>query len=202
MTDLYNHHLQSGKPVLWVLTGIDRADQLGNDNREGWRSTRDTNNAYLSERFSVAGGTGAAFIGEGFLPVSPAWEAQADLDEAEGDVRAAQRNRSESRMAALRDRLTELIENGTGQYHLRSRARPLSGHGTSKRSTPVPVSCCAANCVVRSMPRASFRRLPSSPASCSLPWTSVVGTTSMPRFRPARPPSASTVPWAARGPPR
>lgn len=118
MTDLYNHHLQSGKPVLWVLTGIDRADQLGNDNREGWRSAQDTNNAYLSERFSAPGGTGAAFIGEGFLPVSPAWEAQADLDEAEGDTRAAQRNRSESRMDALRDRLTELIENGTGQYHL------------------------------------------------------------------------------------
>ncbi|WP_435060429.1 hypothetical protein [Streptomyces sp. bgisy060] len=118
VTDLYNHHLQSGKPVLWVLTGIDRADQLGNDNREGWRSARDTNNAYLSERFSAPGVTGARFVGEGFLPVSPAWEAQADLDEAEGDTRAAQRNRSESRMAALRDRLTELIENGTGQYHL------------------------------------------------------------------------------------
>ncbi|MFF7299072.1 hypothetical protein [Streptomyces sp. NPDC008265] len=118
MTDLYNHHLQSGKPVLWVLTGIDRADQLGNDNREAWRSAQETNDAYLRERFLAPDRTGAAFIGEGFLPVSPAWEAQADLDESQGDARAAARNRSESRMDALRGRLGELIENGTGQYHL------------------------------------------------------------------------------------
>ncbi|MFJ9544434.1 hypothetical protein ACIRPX_45545 [Streptomyces sp. NPDC101225] len=119
VTDLYNHYLQTGKPVLWVLTGIDRANQLGNDNRPGWQSAVETNNAYLHERFALPDGTGATFIGEGFLPVSPAWEAQGDLDEAEGNERAAQRNRSNSRMAALRDRLTELIENGTGQYHLR-----------------------------------------------------------------------------------
>ncbi|UUU19188.1 hypothetical protein [Streptomyces sp. DSM 40750] len=53
VTDLYNQHLQSGKPVLWVLTGIFRAHQRGNDNRPGWRSARDTNCAHVRERFSV-----------------------------------------------------------------------------------------------------------------------------------------------------
>ncbi|MFD0313024.1 hypothetical protein [Streptomyces flavalbus] len=118
VTDLYNHHLQTGKPVLWVLTGIDRANQLGNDNRPAWRSALETNNAYLRERFPESAGDGNAFIGNGFLAVSPAWEAQAALDEAEGSTRAAQRNRGNSRMDALRDQLTELINNGAGQNHL------------------------------------------------------------------------------------
>ncbi|NSC22769.1 hypothetical protein FM076_16975 [Streptomyces albus subsp. chlorinus] len=115
ITDLYNHHLQTGKPVLWVLTGIDRANQLGNDNRPAWQSALETNNTYLRERF---GDAEAAFIGEGFVPVSPAWEAQAALDESEGSREAAHRNRANSRMDALRERLTRLIENGAGQVHL------------------------------------------------------------------------------------
>ncbi|MFE6280828.1 hypothetical protein [Streptomyces sp. NPDC057877] len=118
ITDLYNHHLQTGKPVLWVLTGIDRADQLGNDNRPAWQSAQETNNSYLRERFRDPGGAGASFVGEGFIGVSPAWEAQADLDEAEGNARAAQRGRVSSRMQGLRRRLTEMIESGTGQFHL------------------------------------------------------------------------------------
>lgn len=115
ITDLHHHHRQTDKPVLWVLTGIDRAQQLGNDDRPAWRSVLETNNGYLRGSLRNAK---PSFIGEGFLPVSPAWEAQAALMEAEGSDRAAHRNRVSSRMDALRERLTRLIENGAGQVHL------------------------------------------------------------------------------------
>jgi hypothetical protein len=135
--DLYNHHLQTGKRVLWVLTGIDRANQLGNDNRPAWRATLETNNAYLRERFGHTTSAPETFIGEGFVAVSPAWEAQAAFDEAEGSVISARRNRDASRMSMLRDRLTELIGSGAGYRHLaqiaeesrlllRRRQRPLA----------------------------------------------------------------------------
>ncbi|MFE5513031.1 hypothetical protein ACFQ9J_21065 [Streptomyces sp. NPDC056529] len=115
ITDLYNHHLQTGKPVLWVLTGIDRANQLGNDDRPAWWSALETNNTYLREQFHS---TGPLFVGEGFFPVSPAWEAQAFLDEAEENHRAAHRNRVNSRMDALRERLLQMVEKGAGHRHL------------------------------------------------------------------------------------
>lgn len=118
ITDLYNHHVQTGKPVLWVLTGIDRANQLGNDNLPAWQSAKETNNEYLRERFGNAVGAAAPFVGQGFLAVSPAWEAQAALDEAEDNLRAAHRLRASSRMDVLRDCLTQLINNGAGQVHL------------------------------------------------------------------------------------
>ncbi|WP_078911396.1 dynamin family protein [Streptomyces sp. NRRL WC-3742] len=116
--DLYNHHLQTGKRVLWVLTGIDRAHQLGNDNRPAWRATLETNNAYLRERFGSAPGVPDTFVGPGFVPVSPAWEARASFDEDEGNGNAAARNRDASRMAVLRELLTELIDSGAGHRHL------------------------------------------------------------------------------------
>lgn len=135
--DLYNHHLQTRKRVLWVLTGIDRAHQLGNDNRPAWRATLEMNNAYLRERFGSAPGTLDTFIGQGFVAVSPAWEAQATFDEGEGNLGAAARNRDASRMNTLRDQLTELINGGAGQrnlakiaeetrYLLRRRHRPIA----------------------------------------------------------------------------
>ncbi|SHM25741.1 GTPase domain-containing protein [Actinacidiphila paucisporea] len=116
--DLYNHHLQTRKRVLWVLTGIDRAHQLGNDNRPAWRATLASNNAYLRERFGSAPGTPDTFVGQGFVAVSPAWEAQAAFAENEGNITAAARSRDASRMNVLRDQLTDLIDSGAGQRHL------------------------------------------------------------------------------------
>ncbi|WP_157522747.1 GTPase domain-containing protein [Herbidospora cretacea] len=116
--DLYNHHLQSGKRVIWVLTGIDRALQLGNDNRPAWRATLDQNNAYLREHFGSPTGGPSTFIGEGFVPVSPAFEAQGVFEETDGSTRRGLALQENSRMGALRDLLNAMIEEGAGQRHL------------------------------------------------------------------------------------
>lgn len=134
--ELYKHHLQSGKRVIWVLTGIDRASQLGNDNRRAWMTTRDQNNVYLRQHYGSTQGHPDAFIGEGFIPVSPALEAQAAFEEAEGNA-GSRRLRDAGRMDGLRDRLTAMIEEGAGQWHLaqiadetrrivRKRRRPIT----------------------------------------------------------------------------
>jgi hypothetical protein len=115
--ELYQHHLQSGKRVIWVLTAIDRASQRGNDNRPAWMATRDQNNAYLREHFGSSEDGPDSFIGEGFVPVSPALEARAVFEEAAGNP-GARRFRDEGRMDTLRERLTDMIEEGAGQRHL------------------------------------------------------------------------------------
>lgn len=132
--DLYAHHLQTGKRVLWVLTGIDRATQVEHG-QAAWKSVLATNNEYLRTHFAGSSDTRSTFIGEGFLPVSAAWEAQADFEDANGTRAVSLRRRSG--MELLRDRLTEVIESGAGRRHLvqvadearlliRRRQRPLS----------------------------------------------------------------------------
>ncbi|MEV7546024.1 dynamin family protein [Streptomyces sp. NPDC089915] len=113
--DLYAHHMQSNanKKVLWVLSGIDLATQR-EQGQAAWKSVLATNNAYLRTHFGSPGGQ---FIGEGFLPVSAAWE-------AEGEFKKAQDEDGEtlgrlSGMETLRDHLRNLMESGAGHAHLR-----------------------------------------------------------------------------------
>ncbi|WP_165485489.1 dynamin family protein [Protofrankia symbiont of Coriaria ruscifolia] len=113
--DLYAHHLQTGKRVLWVLTGIDRATQREHG-QAAWRNVQATNNDYLRTHFADAGGGLAAFVSEGFLPVSAAWEAKAAAEEANGN--ATRNLRQRSGMDTLRDRLHRLVESGAGDRHL------------------------------------------------------------------------------------
>jgi predicted GTPase len=132
--DLYAHHLQTGKRVLWVLTGIDRATQMEHG-QAAWKSVLTTNNDYLRAHFSGAPDTRDTFVGEGFLPVSAAWEAQAAFEDSHGTSGPSLRRRSG--MDTLRDTLREVIESGAGRRHLvqvsdearlliRRRQRPIS----------------------------------------------------------------------------
>jgi hypothetical protein len=115
MRDLYEHHLKTGKRVLWALTGIDRATQREHG-QAAWRSVLTTNNAYLQSHFPNPDGALGMFIDGGFLPVSAAWEAQADFLEAKNSAATALRRRSG--MSILRDQLQELIDSGAGHRHL------------------------------------------------------------------------------------
>jgi hypothetical protein len=112
--DLYAHHMQSkaNKRVLWVLTGIDLATQR-EQGQAAWKSVLTTNNEYLRTHFGARGGQ---FAGEGFLPVSAAWEAEADFKDTHHEDGSTLRRLSG--MEALRDRLRGLMESGAGHKHL------------------------------------------------------------------------------------
>ncbi|MEV6552298.1 dynamin family protein [Streptomyces sp. NPDC051597] len=113
--DLYAHHMQSNanKKVLWVLTGIDLATQR-EQGQAAWKSVLTTNNAYLRTHFGAPGGQ---FIGDGFLPVSAAWEAEAEFQNAQGNDGGTLARLSG--METLRDHLRGLMESGAGHTHLR-----------------------------------------------------------------------------------
>ncbi|MEU8972174.1 dynamin family protein [Streptomyces monashensis] len=116
---LYDHYLLSGKRVVWVVTAIDAAANLDLRNIPEWKATIARNNAYLRENFTLPNGQpDLGFIGEGFLPVSPALEARADKLGAQGAEAAAQRQRAESRMETLRQAIEDLISTGTGARHI------------------------------------------------------------------------------------
>ncbi|MEV8453834.1 dynamin family protein [Streptomyces sp. NPDC052095] len=121
---LYDHYLLSGKRVVWVVTAIDAASHLDLRDIPEWKATITRNNAYLRENFTLpTGQPDLGFIGEGFLPVSPALEARAARLDA-GDAReAAQRQRAESRMETLRQAIEDLISTGTGVRHIAAVAR-------------------------------------------------------------------------------
>ncbi|MFE9846229.1 dynamin family protein [Streptomyces goshikiensis] len=115
---LYDHYLLSGKRVVWVVTAIDAAANLDLRNVPEWKATIARNNAYLKENFTLNGQPDLGFIGEGFLPVSPALEARADKLSAEGAEAAARRQSAESRMDTLRQAIEILISAGTGTRHI------------------------------------------------------------------------------------
>jgi hypothetical protein len=116
---LYNHHVNSGKRVVWVVTAIDRTMELGLDNRPAWTATVARNNSYLKENFTLADGRpDLGFIGEGFIPVSPASEARGKFLINEGNENAGRRLLAESRMDALRRTLLTMIERDTGPHHI------------------------------------------------------------------------------------
>ncbi|WP_326595850.1 dynamin family protein [Streptomyces sp. NBC_01803] len=112
---LYQHHRVSKKRVVWVVTAIDTATQLDLRDIPAWRATIDRNNAYLREKFTVDGRPDLGFIGEGFVPASPASEARGALIEDPGRAR---RLTDGSHMAALRETLGGLIEQETGRRRM------------------------------------------------------------------------------------
>lgn len=116
---LHGHYLTSRKRVVWVLTAIDKAMDLGIDDEPAWKATLAANNEYLFENFTLSDGRpDAGFIGPGFIPVSPALEAQGryyaarDVKERGNTLQAA------SKMADLRQALIALIDEGAGRRHL------------------------------------------------------------------------------------
>ncbi|SCL26961.1 hypothetical protein GA0070624_3405 [Micromonospora rhizosphaerae] len=121
---LHDHHVRTGKPVIWVVTGIDRANSTNpGEHSTAWQQTVSANNSYLVERFPpVQRDASPGFIGaEGFIPVSPAWEAYGRwlMEQGDGQRHKGQNYARWSRMGRLRGVLTDLIEAGTGQTHLR-----------------------------------------------------------------------------------
>ncbi len=127
---LYDHHLNSGKRVVWVVTAIDRTMELGLDNKPAWMATVARNDSYLSEIITTIsdGRPDLGFIGEGFIAVSPALEARGRLLIADGDEARGRRLLAESRMDALRHILLTMIEQDTGPRHvaaIASEARAL-----------------------------------------------------------------------------
>lgn len=114
---LYNHHLQTAKRVVWVLTGIDRATQH-EAGQPAWRNVQEINTEYLRSHFSAATDRSDTFVGAGFVPVSAALEAQAASALAAGEAGRASRLLTASRMEILRDELTALVESGAGQRHI------------------------------------------------------------------------------------
>jgi hypothetical protein len=105
--------------VVWVVTAIDSAMHLDHRNVAAWQATIVRNNAYLRENFVLSNGRADLdFIGEGFIPVSPALEARAAKSAAEGADVTARRHSAESRMDTLRQAIDDLISRGTGTRHI------------------------------------------------------------------------------------
>lgn len=122
---LYQHYLLSRKRVVWVVTAIDSAMQLDHQDIPAWQATIARNNAYLRESFVLPDGqSDIGFIGEGFIPVSPALEARAAWLTAESaEAATARRHMAESRMDSLRQALRDLISRDTGRSHIAAVAR-------------------------------------------------------------------------------
>jgi hypothetical protein len=116
---LYDHHVHSGKAMLWVLSGIDRAKDIdAATSQPGWRGVLSENNQYLRDNYRRDGAPDLGFIGRGFIPVSPAWEAKGRQRMADGDAARGQRLVARSQMDELRRALLDLIVNGSGVRHL------------------------------------------------------------------------------------
>jgi hypothetical protein len=134
---LYDHHINSGKRIIWVVTGIDRANVARNlsDKKVAWLETVEKDNQYLRTYFPSSNGQVDTFYGpDGFMPVSPAWEAYGEWMRAQGNGQEASGAKyiSASRMGRLRQIVNDLIEAGVGHKHLANIAREaralLSSH--------------------------------------------------------------------------
>ncbi len=127
--EVHKLYTNSEKRVVWVVTGIDRArerDPL--ENRLTWETTIDRNNAYLNEHFTLPDDQpDSAFIGQGFIGVSPAFEARGPWLSAQGDKAGGNRAIAASRMKALRNALDELISTETGPRHIAKIAAEAHG---------------------------------------------------------------------------
>lgn len=123
--ELYSHYQdKGGKPVLWVLSGIDLADEVISQNETGsatrnWMSVVQTNNSYLLEH---VGSDAHGFVGSGFMGVSPIWEAQATGLYGD-DPEMADELRADSRMGSLRACIDELVNGKNGRAHVHRLAR-------------------------------------------------------------------------------
>ncbi|KIZ13674.1 dynamin family protein [Streptomyces natalensis] len=120
---LYDHHKQTGKKVIWVVTAIDKAADLGLDDKPAWQATVEENERFLADNFRLPDGRpDAGFIGSGFMAVSPALEARGQLaldpDGGHYDPAAGAALVGESHMEDLRERLRKVIEQDSGRKHL------------------------------------------------------------------------------------
>lgn len=119
LRDIYNHHKTTGKPVFFVLTQIDLSWDI--DSASGkvkWEDVLEANNEFLSEHFTNPDGRpDGAFIGGGFIPVSPAMEAKG-LNLAIQRPAESTELISDSRMKILRDRFNEYLQQTSGPMHL------------------------------------------------------------------------------------
>ena len=117
---LYEHHILTRKRIVWVLTGIDKAMDLNLDNEPSWKESLAANNEYLRQNFTLQDGSpDIAFIGPGFIPVSPALEAQGRYYMSRrGEGAQGQTLLAAGKMEELRRTLTMIIEEGVGQRHL------------------------------------------------------------------------------------
>lgn len=116
---LYDHHVHSGKQMVWVLSGIDRAKDIdATTNQPGWKGVLADNNLYLQENYRRNGAPDRTFIGRGFMPVSPAWEAKGRQLLAQDKSVEGRRLVARSQMDELRRALDDLIRDGSGVRHL------------------------------------------------------------------------------------
>lgn len=123
---LYSHYLGTGKKILWVVTGIDRANVARNlsDNKVAWKEAIDADNAYLRSRYPTAYGQPSTLLGPtGFIGVSPAWEAYGNWLIKQGQESEGRRYINAGRMSDLRRILNDLVEAGTGRRHISLIAR-------------------------------------------------------------------------------
>lgn len=112
LRDVYAHHKLTGKPVFFVLTQIDRAwDFDAGSGKIQWEVVRDANNEFLEQNFVVDGKADSTFIGEGFIPVSPALEAK-------GIALPNEKLIIDSKMTILRERFDDYLQNTSGPMHL------------------------------------------------------------------------------------
>ncbi|MFI6387141.1 GTPase domain-containing protein [Nonomuraea sp. NPDC050547] len=126
---LRNHHLDSKKPVIWVMSGIDRAAMKNIYDKAEWKDAIETNNAFIRSEFPLPPDQIDTFFGiDGFLPVSPAWEALGRWHEREGERAAASSRKAMSQMDRLRKALTDVIEAGAGRQHLIAMSRETRTH--------------------------------------------------------------------------
>ncbi len=119
---LYEHHKNTRKRVIWVVTAIDKATEVDHRGNPAWQTTVEANTQFLRDSFRLPDGLAdRGFIGNGFMPVSPALEAQGKMEEASGDPIRVVNSRdliAESGMEDLRNVLRDLIENDTGRRHI------------------------------------------------------------------------------------
>jgi hypothetical protein len=127
---LHSHHIATEKKIIWVVTGIDRANVRRNlsDDKIAWQETRDTDTDYLKQRYPAPHGQINRFLGaDGFIGVSPAWEAYGKWLLRQGREEEGRNYIAASHMSQLRKFLTDLIENDTGRRHIAQVAREARG---------------------------------------------------------------------------
>jgi hypothetical protein len=127
ITELYSHYKASlgRKTVFWIVTAIDTAMDLTDDDLPRWRSTVKRNTKYLRDFIQSTGAADPDFVGHGFIGVSPALEARSEF-RRQTDVLAADEDISDSRMDELRRMLQAVIEEGAGLRHLAAVAAEAS----------------------------------------------------------------------------
>jgi hypothetical protein len=120
IAELYKHYQANGgrKRMIWVVTAIDTAMDLSDDNVARWKRTVRRNTQYIRDFIRSTGDDNPDFVGIGFLGVSPALEARSRFRGARTAHGSAETDAANSRMDELRSTLHEVIDAGAGAQHL------------------------------------------------------------------------------------